>query len=137
METLYRFLLQLSVIVPSIVLLWPIRQFYINKNTDEKYRQLENYHKLISKLLPPPNKKNDDMVEQKNSLEQQMAILFELREFKKYHSFTCRIIESSLKGPWKNEPEPFKEEAKLTILYIKFNPIQRLIYNCKNCLNII
>lgn len=95
----------------------PVWQFLYNKSKELRQINLINFHeKMISKI--------SNLGDIKAGLDEQVAVIFELRNFPKYYPVILRILSSN-KDRWqnmlRNEPQ-FKiliDEADETINYIK------------------
>jgi hypothetical protein len=87
---------------------WSILQF--NENIKDK--RFKTYHELIDELVNEQRQPDRHI-----KLDRQIAIVYELRNFKKYFPVSIRILEG-LKESWKNIPSITKE-IELSISYMK------------------
>ncbi len=78
-------------------LLLPIYKYLQEKRLEEKDKRFLNYHKLIDELVGGFGKIP--------MLDRQIAIVFELRNFKEYYPVTLRIL-TSLKQTWTASQDP-------------------------------
>ena len=106
----------LGVILGATPTIWAIFQFIYNKRDEANRQQFETYHSLIKQLVEPESP-NTPM-----RLDRQIAIIFELRNFKRYYPVTLRILKG-LKTDWsKNALQPnlprMLEELDLAIEFI-------------------
>jgi len=104
-----------GILLAYFALLLPIFKYLQEKRLEEKDKRFLNYHRLIDELAGGSGK--DPM------LDRQIAIVFELRNFKEYHPVTLRIL-TGLKQTWFNPEDPNKnkrllEEISLTEKHIK------------------
>jgi len=100
----------LAILVSIIAALIPAIQFTQTKRSEDRKSDFRTYHRLIEDLVSPPAPK----------LDRQIAIVFELRNFKKYFAVSIRILEA-LKADWKTNPdiERLFREIDLSIAYMK------------------
>ncbi|WP_434771230.1 hypothetical protein [Pseudomonas entomophila] len=110
----------LALIVAVLVAMSALIQFFLIKRSEEHARQFANYHKLLEDLN---ELKNPDGTTSGQYLDRQMAIVYELRNLRKYHAISIRILERCL-GTWQDYGvssgyAPVISEAKRTIAYIK------------------
>jgi hypothetical protein len=100
--------------------LLPLHQFITSKNLGQRDKRFQSYNKLIDDLLST----------EKPGLERQIAIIFELRNFKEYYPVTLRILEGlqqSLKDTEVAKKFPrVITEIELTKRFIKRNSSGRL-----------
>lgn len=106
----------LGIFLGAIPTIWAIIQYILNKRAEEKRLQFETFHKLIKQLVEreDPN--------QPMRLDRQIAIIFELRDFKHYFPVTLRILKG-LKIDWADYGPVDKryrlmEEIDLAITFI-------------------
>jgi hypothetical protein len=100
----------LGTIVTLLAVLFPSVQYVLTKKSEDKKHTFAAYHKLIGDLVDTPNPK----------LDRQIAIIFELRNFKDYFPVSIRLLEG-IKEDWINQeikPRIFKE-IDLTVNYMK------------------
>lgn len=107
----------LGVLLVIAPLAWATYTYLSIKKAEERERRFLAYHKLIQQLVEreDPN--------QPMRLDRQIAIIFELRNFKEYFPVTLRILQG-LKETWANYcPEEKRnrlhEELDESIGYIK------------------
>jgi hypothetical protein len=103
----------LSVILAAIPILWGSFSYIKIKNKEAKYLQFKTYHDLIRQLVEP-EKPGSNLY-----LDRQIAVIFELREFKKYYPVTLRILQG-LKESWTKPAVPLRlhQELDLTIKFL-------------------
>jgi len=87
-----------------------------------KDRRFKTYHDLIDQLVNDGSHAGGKLM-----LDRQIAIVFELRRFSKYHHVTKRMLEG-LKNeePWKTGNQRLITEIDLTLDYIESNVFCRL-----------
>ncbi|MBX3586449.1 MAG: hypothetical protein KF796_07375 [Ramlibacter sp.] len=105
-----------GVLLGAVPTIWAIVQFILNKRAEAERQQFETYHSLIKQLVEreDPN--------QPLKLDRQIAIIFELRNFKRYYPVTLRIFKG-LKQDWAEYGPELKrsrlqEELDLAIEFI-------------------
>jgi hypothetical protein len=108
----------LGVILAAAPILWAVIEFILIKKAEAKRFNFEAYHRLIKQLVEPEGSG------QSIKLDRQVAIVFELRHFKRYYPVTRRIL-CGLKSDWSSgkcgSPDNLKrllEEIDLTIEHI-------------------
>jgi hypothetical protein len=103
----------IGVIVSYIALILPIIKYLQDKRREEKNKRFENYHKLIKELVDA-NENGENP-----KIDRQIAVAFELRNFKEYYPVTKRILEG-LKNLWceKQNASRLIDEINLTLNYI-------------------
>ncbi|MEO0515116.1 MAG: hypothetical protein AAF086_07465 [Planctomycetota bacterium] len=105
----------LSIIGSAIAFVWPIVQFVITRRRDLQLREFEIYHRLIKELVSPDSDGASLWVDR------QAAILFELRNFKRYYEFSARTL-IGLRTKWAAQPMQFPrlmQELDLTIAFLE------------------
>lgn len=113
--------------ITIIGVIFPFFQYISQKRLEQKDKRFQNYHKLLDDLLGSNNPSL--------RLDRQIAIIFELFNFKDYHPVTLRIL-NGLKESWNdpNDPNKYKrliDEIELTAGDIK--RYQALNYIQKKC----
>lgn len=107
---------ELGLILASIPIFWAAFQYISLRRFETKKAMFEQYHKIIKDLV---QKETED---QPMMLDRQIALIYELRNFKHYYPVTKRIL-SGLKSAWKNygpgeKNERLMQEIACTIQYI-------------------
>ena len=102
-----------SVILAAIPILWGAFSYILIKKKEAEYLQFKTYHDLIRQLVEP--EKPGSAI----YLDRQIAIIFELREFKKYYPVTLRILQG-LKETWtKSDASPrLRKELDLALEFL-------------------
>ncbi|WP_422018250.1 hypothetical protein [Roseateles sp.] len=106
----------LGILGAAIAFAWSVVQFMLVRMRDEKHREFEIYHRLIKELvaLDPESKVM--------WIDRQCAVIFELRQFRRYHELTLRTL-NGLRAKWSGDPDftfpRMIEELDLTVDYIK------------------
>ncbi|MBL7794762.1 MAG: hypothetical protein JNK77_20670 [Saprospiraceae bacterium] len=100
--------------ITIIGVILPFFQYISQKRLEQKDKRFQNYHKLIDELVGAANTPK---------LDRQVAIIFELFNFKDYHLVTLRIL-NGLKESWSdpNDPDKYKrliDEIDLTVKEIE------------------
>ena len=98
----------IATIVSILALLVPLYQYVNTRRSEDRKHTFEAYHKLIGDLVDPPTPR----------LDRQIAVVYELRNFKDYYPVSLRILEG-LKGDWSSNAKPrIQKEIDLTIDHI-------------------
>jgi hypothetical protein len=86
---------------------------YLSERRDVHYwKEFEVFHRLVKELVEPDK--------EKIYLDRQAAVIFELRNFKRYYSFSLRMLKE-LRKYWNKVPDQFPRlirEIDLTIEFI-------------------
>lgn len=111
----------LIVVIPA---LWSFISYLILKNKELRHERFKIYHELIRELVQP------DTPGQPMSMDRQIAVVFELRNFEEYYEVTLRMLEG-LKKAWADPQfDRLTKEIVHTIAYIaensKLQPNKRL-----------
>jgi hypothetical protein len=109
----------LGVLIAYFSLVIPILKFLQDKRKEERNKRFENYHKLIDALVG--GQQGIQVMR-----DRQIAIIFELRNFKDYYPVTMRIL-SGLKTTWGSDPG-ISNEISLTEKYINASWFIRKMY---------
>ena len=83
----------LGTLLAAAPIAWAVVQFIISKRAEAKRTRFETYHSLIKQLV-----QSDDPAHSIR-LDRQVAVVFELRNFKHYYPVTLRILQG-LKHTW-------------------------------------
>lgn len=78
---------QISIFGVAIAFIFGVYKFISERRTAHYWKEFEVYHKLVKELVGP-EKENDKMY-----LDRQAAIVFELRNFKRYYPFSLRMLK--------------------------------------------
>ena len=106
---------QIGIIGAAIAFIFGVYKYMSERRIAQCWKEFEVYHKLVGELVGP-EKENATMY-----LDRQAAIVFKLRNFKRYYSYSLRMLEG-LKETWGTNPNHrLIEELDLTIEYIKDN----------------
>jgi len=93
---------------------WTVFQYLDSKKREQERKDFEAYHKLIKDLVQPEN-------EGTLYIDRQCAILFELRNFKRYYPLSLRMLKG-LSEKWSKSDEQFPrltEELNMTIQFLE------------------
>lgn len=108
----------ISVLTGFFTIIWTVYQYVDTKKREQNLKEFENYHKLIKDLVQPEITSTGETV---LYADRQTAIIYELRHFKRYYSFSYRTL-IGLREKWNKVPNQFPrliEELDLTIEYLK------------------
>ncbi|MDR2695280.1 MAG: hypothetical protein LBC79_02745 [Deltaproteobacteria bacterium] len=98
--------------VPGLVIIGGgLLRFFFERWDKRKRDEFEIYHNLIKELVEP------NPQTEKIYLDRQIAIVFELRNYKRYYEVSLRIIKDNL-ADWESY-QRLLTEAKLTINYVE------------------
>ena len=103
--------IQLYVIGVTIAFLFSIYKFYIRRKTELYWKEFEIYHKLLKDLVQP-EVENGSVY-----LDRQVAIVFELKNFKRYYPISEKILRE-LRKKWISNNRLI-EEIDLTLEHIR------------------
>ena len=113
--------MQIQFIISSLVgvatFIWAAYRYFDTRKREQDLKEFENYHKLIKELVQPDGKKGDE----KLYIDRQTAIIYELRNFKRYYPFSYRTL-IGLRKKWEKVPDQFPrllEELDQTIKFLK------------------
>lgn len=108
----------LAILAP---LIWAVCQHYSSLKQEQQAKEFDNYHRLIKELVQPANP--DELM----YLDRQMAIVYELRNFKRYYPVTYRILKG-LKKQWEEKDAKYQRllnEISLTIAFLEKRKVKR------------
>ena len=102
----------LTAVIPAV---WTFVRYLDLKNKELQHERFKIYHELIRNLVEP------DASGQRMSIDRQIAVVYELRNFKEYFEVTLRMLEG-LRETW-NDPrfERLRNEIDHAIQYISEN----------------
>ncbi len=103
--------IELYVLGVTIAFLFSIYKYYINRKTELYWKEFEIYHKLLKDLVQP-EVENGTMYQ-----DRQVAIVFELKNFKRYYPISEKILKE-LRKTWINSHR-LVEEIDLTLEHIR------------------
>lgn len=95
---------------------WAVWNYFLIKRAEEETRQFQAFHLMVKGLV------RGDGESSKPYVDQQLAVIYELRNFTQYYPITVRILErskeswGSVHGGW--WADVLIREADLTIEYI-------------------
>jgi|tagenome__1003787_1003787.scaffolds.fasta_scaffold18207419_1 hypothetical protein len=101
----------------AVAFVFSVYQFLSVRKRESRQREFDQYHMLIEKLVAPATGKTEIFQDQ------QIAVLFELRNFPRYFELTNRMLEG-LKNAWIltegwQKYESVIQEIQFTLAYIK------------------
>jgi len=103
--------IELYVLGVTIAFLFSIYKFYIRRKTQLYWKEFEIYHKLLKDLVQP-EVENGSVY-----LDRQVAIIFELKNFKRYYPISEKILKE-LRKKWISNNRLI-EEIDLTLEHIR------------------
>ena len=111
--------LDITFIISSIAgiatFFWTAYRYFDTRKREQDLKEFEIYHKLIKELVQPDKESGSLYVDR------QAAILYELRNFKRYYSFSYRTL-LGLQEKWTKVDGRFPrllEELELIINFLK------------------
>ncbi len=105
---------QISAVVATFAFVFGIYKFQSERKTTLFWKEFDVYHKLVKELVEPPG-------EGALFIDRQTAIIFEMRNFKRYFPYTLRLLKG-LQQKWSSTEAPFPnllKELELTIDYVE------------------
>ncbi|WP_330565848.1 hypothetical protein [Pseudomonas yamanorum] len=118
----------LALIVAVIVAVSALVQYFAIKLAEERARKFADFHQLLQDLNEGKPKPDGSVGGQ--YIDRQVAIIFELRSFKKYHPVILRILKRSIptwSSPDNSYLNPLFIEAQKTIDHIKAKQHRRFL----------
>ena len=103
--------IQIYVLGVTITFLFGVYKFYIRRKTELYWKEFEIYHKLLKDLVQP-EVENGSVY-----LDRQVAIIFELKNFKRYYPISEKILRE-LRKKWISNNRLI-EEIDLTLEHIR------------------
>ena len=103
--------IQIYVLGVTITFLFGVYKFYIRRKTELYWKEFEIYHKLLKDLVQP-EVENGSVY-----LDRQVAIVFELKNFKRYYPISEKILRE-LRKKWISNNRLI-EEIDLTLEHIR------------------
>lgn len=106
---------QLGTIGAAIAFIFGVYKFQAERSTAFFWKEFEVYHKLVKELVEPPSEQGAMYVDR------QAAIMFELRNFKRYYPYSLRML-NGLREKWAAVPNQFPrlvEELDLTTKFLE------------------
>lgn len=101
----------LAILAPII---WAVCQHYSNLKQERQIKEFDNYHRLIKELVQP--EKSDEPM----YVDRQAAIIYELRNFKRYYPISYRTLKGLQKNWSENGVYPrLLEEISLSIAFFE------------------
>ena len=104
-----------AILVAVVPALWTFIRYLNLKNKELQHERFKIYHELIRELVQP------DTPGQPMSMDRQIAVVFELRNFKEYYELSLRMLE----GLYETWADPrfsrLLKEIQHTIKYISEN----------------
>lgn len=106
---------QASALVIALFFLFELCKFWDERKATFFWKEFDVYHKLVKELVEPEEKGE-------KYVDRQAAIIFELRNFKRYYPYSLRMLKG-LREKWtcqnpKGSPR-LLEELNLTIKYLE------------------
>jgi len=106
---------QLSAIGAALAFAFAVYKFRVERETTLFWKEFEVYHKLVKEFVNPNTESGPTYDDQR------AAILFEMRNFKRYYPYSLRMLKG-LREKWKpklHEPSRLLDELELTIAFIE------------------
>lgn len=112
--------LPLGLLGAAIAFIFSVIKFWWDKTTTQRWKEFEVYHALVKELVEPPEGGSLFM-------DRQGAILYELRNFKRYHEYSLRML-TGLKEKWSVSAQQFPrllDELNLTIEFLQKRNLEK------------
>lgn len=106
---------QLSAFGAMITFVFAIYKYQIERKTTLFWKEFEVFHKLIKELVEPSCENSSKY------LDRQIAIVFELRNYKRYYPVSLRILKGLKKSWGKPEFKRIIDEIDISIKHIEQN----------------
>lgn len=106
---------QISAIGAAIAFIFGLYKYQSERKSSFFWKEFEVYHKLVKELVEPPAEGGTLFVDR------QAAIMFELRNFKRYYLYSLRMLKG-LREKWNEVPNQFPrllDELDLTIRFLE------------------
>lgn len=106
---------QLSAIGAMLAFIFGVYKYQTERKTTLFWKEFEVFHKLIKELVEP------ETPAQAMKLDRQVALVFELRNYKKYYPVTLRILKGLKNSRMKPEHKRLLNEINISIEHIENN----------------
>lgn len=106
--------IQLSAVGGAVAFFFSVYKFQAERKAAHYWKEFEVYHKLVKELVEPPT-------EGALYVDRQAAIMYELRNFKRYYPYSLRML-CGLKKSWADALDKTpraKEEMDITIEFLE------------------
>ncbi|MCL1826139.1 MAG: hypothetical protein FWG26_09440 [Betaproteobacteria bacterium] len=106
---------QLSAISAVLAFLFGVYKYLEERRESHYWKEFEVFHKLVKELVEPSGENRTLYIDR------QAAIIFELRNFKRYYPYSLRML-IGLHSRWSAVPDRFSrllEELNLTIQFLE------------------
>ena len=105
----------ITIVLGIISFFFTVFKYFDTKKREQDLREFETYHRLIKELVQSDNE------DKSMYADRQVAIVFELKNFKRYYDLSQRIL-TGLKDEWKNTEGKYTRllhELDLTIDFLE------------------
>ncbi len=106
----------LGVLGAACGFLWSAVQVVLERRRELHFKEFDAYHRLVKELVAPDPETGSTWIDR------QGAVVFELRNFPRYHEYTFRML-STLKEKWTNDPAfqwpRLLDEIDMTLSHIR------------------
>ncbi|MEI7946945.1 MAG: hypothetical protein WCJ02_09620 [bacterium] len=106
---------QLSALGAAIAFVIGAYKYFLERKESHFWKEFEVYHKLVKELVEP------NLPEGGMYVDRQAAVLFELRNFRRYYPYSLRMLKG-LHAKWGAVPKQFPrllEEMDMTIRFLE------------------
>jgi hypothetical protein len=100
-----------ALLIPLLAMAGRTFQYFHEKRRESRQREFDSYHRLIRKLVEP--KPSHEM-----RLDRQIAVVFELRHYRRYRHLTRRMLQGLCETTWREASPRLLSEAALTLRYV-------------------
>lgn len=92
--------------------IWAVYRYLDSRTREQDLKEFENYHKLIKQLFKTDEKGNA-------IIDEMTVAIYELRNFKRYYSFSYRVLIGMKQRKADRNCSRLKEELDLTIKFLE------------------
>jgi predicted negative regulator of RcsB-dependent stress response len=92
--------------------IWAVYRYLDTRKREQDLKEFENYHKLIKQLFKTDTKG-------KSIIDEMTVAIYELRNFKRYYSFSYRVLVGMKQRNVDKDCPRLKEELDLTIKFLE------------------
>lgn len=107
----------LSLLLTALGILGSGIRYVWDRRREFRFREFKAYHRLVKELVSPDPESGAAWIDR------QGAVVFELRDFRRYHEYTVRML-LGLKNKWNDDPK-FEWPQLINELNMTLNHIRR------------
>jgi len=113
----------LGLLSAFIVFIFSVYRYWHEKMTEIRWKEFEVYHKLIKELVEPD--KGEPLY-----IDRQAAIIYELRNFKRYYEYSLRMLVG-LEKKWGSSDKTFPrllDEIRIAINFLRLKTDKKCVF---------